>query len=99
VLSSLATEKQNVLTAGLAATVQMGRSVLRPQVEYRKHTVGIDKLEAAGQMLSLSARLSLPLSEALSLTPAVRFDTGNIVGGATCGFTGWGLSVGIRATL
>jgi hypothetical protein len=99
VLSSLATEKQNVLTAGLAATVQMGRSVLRPQVEYRKHTVGIDKLEAAGQMLSLSARLSLPLSEALSLTPAVRFDTGNIVGGATCGFTGWGLSMGIRATL
>jgi hypothetical protein len=98
-LSSSATEKQNVLTAGLAASLQMGRSVLRPQVEFRKHTAGVDKLEAAGQLLSLSARLSLPLSEALSLTPAVRFDTGNIVSGATYGFTGWGLSMGIRATL
>ena len=98
-LSRSATEKQNVLTAGLAASLQMGRSVLRPQVEFRKHTAGVDQLEAAGQLLSLSARLSLPLSEALSLTPAVRFDTGNIVSGATYGFTGWGLSMGIRATL
>ena len=98
-LSSSPTEKQNVLTAGLAASLQMGRSVLRPQVEFRKHTAGVDKLEAAGQLLSLSARLSLPLSEALSLTPALRFDAGNIVSGATYGFTGWGLSVGIRATL
>ena len=98
-LSSSTTEKQNVLTAGVAASLQMGRSVLRPQLEFRKHTAGVDKLEAAGQLLSLSARLSLPLSEALSLTPAVRFDTGNIVSGATYGFTGWGLSVGIRATL
>ena len=98
-LSSSATEKQNVLTAGLAATVQMGRSVLRPQLEFRKQTAGVDKLEAAGQILSLSARLSLPLSESFALTPAVRFDTGNIVSGATYGFTGWGLSVGIRATL
>lgn len=98
-LSSSTTEKQNVLAAGLAASLQMGRSVLRPQIEFRKHTAGVDKLAAAGQLLSLSARLSLPLSEALSLTPAVRFDTGNIVSGATYGFTGWGLSIGIRATL
>lgn len=98
-LHSSATEKQNVLTVGLAASVQMGRSVLRPQLEYRKHTAGVDKLEAAGQLLSLSTRLSVPLSEAFTLTPAVRFDTGNIVSGATYGFTGWGLSVGIRATL
>jgi len=93
------TEKQNVLTAGVAASVQLGRSVLRPQIEFRKHTAGVDKLEAAGQLLSLSARLSMPVSESFALTPAVRFDTGNIVSGATYGFTGWGLSVGIRATL
>jgi hypothetical protein len=98
-LSSSATEKQNVLTAGLAASVQMGRSVLRPQVEFRKHTAGVDKLEAAGQLLAFSARLSLPLSESFTLTPAARFDTGNVVSGATYSFTGWGLSVGIRATL
>ena len=97
--SSSVTEKQNVLTAGVAASVQMGRSVLRPQLEFRRHTAGVDKLEAAGQLLSLSARLSLPVSETLSVTPALRFDTGNIVSGATYGFTGWGLSVGIRATL
>jgi hypothetical protein len=98
-LSSSPTEKQNVLTAGVAASVQMGRSVLRPQLEFRKHTAGVDKLEAAGQLLSLSARLSMPLSEAFALTPAVRFDTGNVVSGVAYGFTGWGLSVGIRATL
>ena len=101
-LGNFPTEKQNVLTAGLAASVQMGRSVLRPQIEFRKHTAGIDRLEAAGQLLSFSARLSLPLSEALSLTPAVRFDTGNVVNevdGAAYRFTGLGLSVGIRATL
>jgi hypothetical protein len=98
-LSSSPTEKQNVLTAGVAASVQLGRSVLRPQVEFRKHTAGVDKLEAAGQLLSLSARLSMPLSESFALTPAVRFDTGNVVSGVAYGFTGWGLSVGIRATL
>lgn len=98
-LSSSATEKQNVLTAGMAASLQMGRSVLRPQVEFRKHTAGVEGLEAAGQLLSLSARLSLPVSEALSLTPAFRFDTGNIVSGATYGFTGWGFSLGVRSTL
>jgi hypothetical protein len=98
-LSSSATGKQNVLAAGLAVSVQMGRSTLRPQIEFRKHMVGVDKLEAAGQLLSLSTRLSVPLSEAFTLTPAVRFDTGNVVSGATYGFTGWGLSVGIRANL
>ena len=98
-VGSRTTERQNVLTAGLAATVQLGRYVLRPQLEFRKHTVGVDKLEAAGQLLSLSARLSVPLSEVLALTPAVRFDTGNVVSGVAYGFTGWGISLGVRATL
>jgi hypothetical protein len=99
VSSSSATEKQNVFAVGLSAAVQMGRSVLRPQIEYRRHTAGSGRLEGAGRLLSLSARLSLPVSEVLTLTPALRFDTGNIVGGAIYGFTGWGLSVGIRSTL
>ncbi len=100
VVGGSATEKQNVLTLGAAASLQLGRNVLRPQLEYRVQSAGTDKLEAAGHLLSLSARYQLPLSERFALLPAVRFDTGNIVtSAATVGFTGWGLSVGLRAAM
>ena len=100
VVGGSSTEKQNVLTVGAAASVQVGRNVLRPQLEYRVHSAGVSKLEAAGHLLSLSARYQLSLSERLALLPAVRFDTGNIVSSAaTVGFTGWGLSVGLRAAM
>jgi hypothetical protein len=94
------TEKQNVLTIGAAATVQVGRNVLRPQLEYRIQSAGVSTMVAAGHLLSLSARYQLPLTERLALQPAVRFDTGNqIYNGATIGLTGWGLSVGLRASM
>ena len=100
VVGGSSTEKQNVLTVGAAASVQVGRSVLRPQLEYRVHSAGVSKLEAAGHLLSLSARYQLSLSERFALLPAVRFDTGNIVTSATTvNFTGWGLSVGLRAAM
>jgi hypothetical protein len=97
------TEKQMVLTGGVLASIQIGRNVLRPQVEYRIQSIqsaGTSKLSAAGHLLSLSARYQLSLGERYALLPAVRFDTGNqIYSGATIGFTGWGASMGLRATL
>ena len=100
-LSGSATEKQNVLTAGVVASLQMGRSVLRPQLEFRQQTAGTGSLEKAGQLISLSARYQMPLSESLTLSPVLRYDAGSIVNvnGDSIGFTGWGLSLGIRATL
>jgi hypothetical protein len=101
--SSLSTEKQNVLTGGVLASIQIGRNVLRPQIEYRLQSIqsaGTSKLSTAGHLLSFSARYQLSLGERYALLPAVRFDTGNqIYGGATFSFTGWGLSMGLRATL
>jgi hypothetical protein len=94
------TEKQNVLTAGAAATVQLGRNVLRPQIEYRIQSAGVSTMAAAGHLLSLSARYQFALGERFALQPAVRFDTGNqIYNGATIGLAGWGLSVGLRASM
>lgn len=103
VIGGATTAKQNVLTGGVLASIQMGRNVLRPQLEYRVHTAktdGASGWSTAGHLLSLSARYQLTLSERFALLPAVRFDTGNIAStGTTVGFTGWGLSVGLRATL
>lgn len=98
-----ATPKQNVLTGGVVASIQMGRNVLRPQLEYRVHTARAgsgSSWSAAGHLLSLSARYQVTLSERFSLLPSARFDTGNIAStGTTVGFTGWGVSVGLRATI
>ena len=100
-LSGSRTEKQNVLTAGAALSVRFGRSVLRPQVEFRQHTIGETSLEKAGQLLSLSARYQMPLGQALTLSPTLRYDVGNVVNaiGDPVSFTGWGLSLGLRAAL
>ncbi len=98
-----ATAKQNVITGGAVASIQVGRNVLRPQLEYRIQSVrdnGAGGWTTAGHLLSLSARYQLTLSERFALLPAARFDTGNIAStGTTVGFTGWGISVGLRATL
>ncbi len=96
-------DRQNVVTAGATASIQMGRNVLRPQLEYRSQSAkgaGDPKWSAAGHLLSLSARYQLTLSERFALIPAARFDTGNLATiGTTVGFTGWGLSVGLRAAM
>lgn len=98
-----ATAKQNVVTGGVVASIQTGRSVLRPQLEYRLQSVrdnGAGGWTTAGHLLSVSARYQVALSDRFALLPAARFDTGNIgSGGSTFGFTGWGVSVGLRATL
>jgi hypothetical protein len=95
-----ATEKQNVLTAGAAASLQVGRNVLRPQIEYRIQSAGVSGMAAVGHLLSLSARYQVTLTEHLALQPALRFDTGNqLYNGATIGLSGWGLSVGLRASM
>lgn len=102
VIGGASTDKQNVITGGLVASIQMGRNVLRPQLEYRAQSAKAAGAgwTAAGHILSLSARYQLTISERFALLPALRFDTGNIAStGATVGFTGWGLSVGLRATL
>jgi hypothetical protein len=103
VIGGSATEKQNVLTGGVVASIQMGRNVLRPQLEYRTQsarTGAASGWSAAGHLLSVSARYQLSLSERVALLPAARFDTGNLTStGTTVGFTGWGFSVGLRATL
>lgn len=97
------TDKQNVITGGVVATVRLGRNVLRPQLEYRRQniqTAGTSDWLRAGSILSLSARYQWSLSERLAVLPALRFDTGRILSlGADVGFTGWGLSLGLRTTL
>lgn len=105
-LIGLSTEKQNVLTGGIAASVQLGRNALRPQIEYRLRSAGASSLAAAGHLLSLSARYQWTLSPRMDLLPALHFDTGSVAeagtigaSGASVGFTGWGLSLGLRATL
>jgi hypothetical protein len=95
--------RQNVITAGVVASIQLGRNVLRPQLEYRMQSLRPDSgsgWTTGGHILSLSARYTLTVSERFALLPAVRFDTGNtLVTNATASFTGWGLSVGLRTTL
>ena len=94
------TEKQNTLAAGAVASIQMGRNVLRPQIELRQQSVGLSEMRSAGRLLGLSLRYQMQLTEALSLLPTLRFDTGNVASnGATISFTGWGLSLGLRTTL
>jgi hypothetical protein len=94
------TEKQNILAAGAVASIQLGRNVLRPQMEIRQQRAGASAMKSAGRLLSLSVRYQMQLTGSLSLVPVLRFDTGNVVSdGATIGFTGWGLSLGLRTTL
>jgi hypothetical protein len=103
VIGSSPTDKQNVITGGVVATFRVGRNVLRPQLEYRRQNVkgaGTSGWARAGSILSLSARYQWALSERFALLPALRFDTGSVASfGTDVGFTGWGLSVGLRTTL
>ncbi len=106
-LSASTTQKRNVLTVGGMAAIQMGRSVLRPQIEYRSHALGETQLGAAGKLFSVGARLQVPLGDRFALFPAARYDVGNenaldISGNptsTTVSFNGWSAGVTLRASL
>lgn len=101
------TQKRNLLAFGAAGSVQMGRNVLRPQVEYRIHTLGESTLLSAGRLLSLGMQYQLAVGDRVALLPSVRFDTGseNVLdsnGNPTSqsvGLTGWSAGVMLRATM
>ncbi len=102
------TEKRNVLTLGAVSSVQLGRSVLRPQVEFRNYTTGLclgavsSSLCAGGKLFSLGARYQMPLGDRYALIPLLRFDAGNVVNpntGSAVSYTGWDFGVTLRATM
>ena len=98
-ISGSMTEKRNVLALGAVGSIQMGRNVLRPQVEYRVHTIGVSQLSDAGKLFSLGALLQMPLGDRFALLPVARFDAGNVVNptsGSAVSFTGWDLGVSLR---
>jgi hypothetical protein len=93
------TERRNVLALGGVASLQIGRNMLRPQIEYRVHTIGVSQLSNAGKLFSLGALLEMPLGERFTLLPVARFDAGNVVdptSGSAVSFTGWDLGVSLR---
>jgi hypothetical protein len=102
------TEKRNVLALGAVGSIQMGRSVLRPQIEFRDYATGLclgtvsNTLCAGGKLFSLGARYQLPLGDRYALLPLVRLDAGNVVNpntGSAVGFTGWEIGVTLRASM
>jgi hypothetical protein len=100
-------QKRNVLGFGVAGSVQMGRNVLRPQVEYRIHTLGNPSLASAGSLLSLGLQYQWLVSDRFSLLPSARFDTGSenaldSNGNPTsqsASFTGWSVALMLRTTM
>jgi len=98
-ISGSMTEKRNVLALGGLASVQVGRNMLRPQIEYRVHSIGVSQLSNAGRLFSLGALLQMPLGDRFTLLPVARFDAGNVVNptsGSAVSFTGWDLGVSLR---
>ena len=101
------TQKRNLLAFGAAGSVQMGRNVLRPQVEYRIHTMGESALKSAGTLLSLGLQYQLSVSDRVALLPSARFDTGseNVLDSngdptsQSAGLTGWSVGLMLRATM
>jgi len=100
-------QKRNVLAFGVAGSVQMGRNVLRPQIEYRIHTLGNPSLTSAGKLLSLGLQYQLSVGERFAVLPSARFDTGseNALDGngnptsVSASFTGWSAALMLRTTM
>jgi len=103
----LTTQKRNVLAFGAAGSVQMGRNVLRPQVEFRIHTLGDSTLASAGKLLSLGLQYQWAVSDRFALLPSARFDTGseNALDNSgnptsqSANFAGWSAALMLRATM
>jgi hypothetical protein len=100
-------QKRNLLAFGAAGSVQMGRNVLRPQVEYRIYTLGDSSLASAGSLLSLGAQYQFVVSDRFSLLPSVRFDAGSEYAldangnptSQSVSLTGWSAALMFRATM
>jgi len=108
IVNGTSTDKRNVLTLGAVGSVQMGRSVLRPQVEFRNYTTGLclgavtSSLCAGGKLVSVGARYQMPISDRYTLFPLLRFDVGNVVNpnsGAAVSYGGWDIGVTLRASM
>ena len=108
IVSGMTTEKRNVLAVGAVASIQMGRSVLSPQIEYRDFTTGLcqgavgSSLCAGGKLASVGARLQLPIGDRFTVLPLLRLDAGNVVNpntGQAVSFTGWDVGVTLRASM
>jgi len=105
--SVASTQKRNVLAFGAAGAVQMGRNVLRPQLEYRIHTLGGSSLSNAGNLLSVGAQYQWAVGARFALVPSLRFDMGTQyvldgVGNPTSQsdkLTGWNFGLMLRTTM
>ncbi|MDP3775147.1 MAG: hypothetical protein Q8Q85_12870 [Gemmatimonadales bacterium] len=99
-VNGLTTEKQNLMALGAALSIQRGRNVFRPSVEYRLFGEGDSSLVKAGTLLSLGARYQMATGESMSLIPSVRYDMGNIPNGATdVGYSGFSVGLSLRKTM
>jgi len=107
-VNGTSTEKRNVLALGAVGSVQMGRSVLRPQIEFRNYTTGLclgavtSSLCAGGKLVSVGARYQMPIGDRYTLLPLLRLDAGNVVNpntGAAVSYSGWDIGVTLRASM
>jgi hypothetical protein len=107
ITGGVTTQKRNLLALGAAGSVQMGHNVLRPQVEFRRFSMGTSSLAGAGTLVSLGAQYQLMLSERLTLLPSARFDAGseNALDGSgnptsqSASLTGWSVGLMLRAAM
>ena len=97
------TGKQNLMTFGAGLSIQQGRNLLRPSVEYRmmdSSQVKAGSLVKAGALLSLGLRYQMAVGESMSLQPSLRFDTGSLpFGGTDVAFRGFSIGLSVRKTM
>jgi hypothetical protein len=102
-ITGTATQKRNVVTAGVAGAFQLGPSVLRPMLEYRSQSLAdSSSWSTGGHMFSAGVNWQRPLGDRWMVVPLVRFDVGSLVNQITSqsvNFTGWDVGVTVRATM
>ncbi|HWO87639.1 MAG TPA: hypothetical protein VNL98_00655 [Gemmatimonadales bacterium] len=101
-LGGAATGRQDIVTLGLSGSIQIGRSVLRPTLEWRQLLEeDAGSMVNAGTLISAGVRLRMQLGNRYALIPSVRYDFGGLDNdaGTRVGFGGLSASVTLRATL
>ena len=94
------TGRQNLVTVGAGLSIQRGRNLLRPTVEYRMIGEGDSTLVRAGTLLSLGLRYQMAVGETMSVQPSLRFDTGSLPNvGGDIGFRGFSVGMSVRKTM